>query len=121
LVVLAVYVLEVLSSDIGWQTSIMTQSSVAFSVLQYVKTFSSLVLNNKTRKDTQIHIYIAVVVPILTWIQSFDLKNQEAKTRTSEMKFFKIVAGYIRKGHISNTTVREEMNICNQSNKILKS
>jgi hypothetical protein len=48
-------------------------------------------------------------------------KKQEAKIETAEMKFLRSVAGYITKGQIRNTKIREELNIFNLNAKIIKS
>jgi hypothetical protein len=47
-------------------------------------------------------------------------KKREAKFETAAMKFSRSVAGYIRKGQIRNTKIREELNIFNLNNKIIK-
>jgi hypothetical protein len=64
------------------------------------------ILNNKARKDTQIKLYKAMAVPILTYGSEFwtVTKQQEAKTETAEMRFLKRVPDYTRKDQI-NTTI----------------
>jgi hypothetical protein len=75
-------------------------------------------LNNKTRKETQIRFYKAMVVPALTYgSETWAITTIE----TAEMKFLRSVAGYTRKSQIRHTKIREERNIFNINNKIIKS
>jgi hypothetical protein len=48
-------------------------------------------------------------------------KKHKTKTETAEMKFFGSVAAYTRKNQIRTTKIREELNIFNLNNAILKS
>jgi hypothetical protein len=52
---------------------------------------------------------------------NYNKKKKEAKIETAEMKIFISVAAYTRKDQIRNTKVREELDILNLNNKILKS
>jgi hypothetical protein len=47
-------------------------------------------------------------------------KQKRAKTETAELKCFRSVAGYARKDQIRNTTIKEDLNIFNLNNTILK-
>jgi hypothetical protein len=48
-------------------------------------------------------------------------KKQEAKFETAEMKLSRSVVGYTRKDQVRSTEIREELDICNLNNKVLKS
>jgi hypothetical protein len=63
-----------------------------------------------------------MTVPILTYGSKIwtIIKKQEAKIETVEMKFLRNEAGCTRKDQTRNTKIREELNIFNLSNKILK-
>jgi hypothetical protein len=56
-----------------------------------------------------------MVVPTLTYESEIwtTTKMHKSKTENAEMKFLRSVRGYIRKGHIRNTKIREEPNIFN--------
>jgi hypothetical protein len=62
-------------------------------------------LNNKTRHDTQITFYEAMVVPVLTYkLEIWTMKKQETKIDIAYIKFLKSVARY------ANTIIREQLN-----------
>jgi hypothetical protein len=76
-------------------------------------------MNNKTGKDIQINFYKAMAVLIV--IYGYEKKNKKQKIKTPDMRFLKNVAGYIKRDHLRNIRIREELNVFNISNKILKS
>jgi hypothetical protein len=55
------------------------------------------------------------------WTITKQKKSIEAKVQTAEVNFFRNIAGYTRKEQVRSTKIREELNIFNVSNKILKS
>jgi hypothetical protein len=58
--------------------------------------------NNKTRKDTHMKSYKAMMVLILTYGSEIwtKTKKREAKTETAEITFLRSAPGYIRKHQI---------------------
>jgi hypothetical protein len=63
-----------------------------------------------------------MAVPMLTYgSEIWTIKKQEAKIESAETKFLRSVAGYTRKDQITNTKIREKLNIFNLNAKIIKS
>jgi hypothetical protein len=62
-----------------------------------------------------------MAVPTLNYIRIRNLEYQGAKTETVKMEFLRSAGSYIRKDQIRNIKIREELNIFNLHNKILKS
>jgi hypothetical protein len=83
----------------------------------------SLSSDDTIRVNTQIEFYNAMAVPTLTYGSEIwtITKKQEAKFETAEIKFLMSAAGYARKDQIRNTKIKEELDIFNINNKILKS
>jgi hypothetical protein len=80
-------------------------------------------LNNERRKETEVMFYNGMTVHTLTYGSGIwtITKEQKQKVETAGMKFLRSVAGYRNKGQIRNTKIREELNIFNLNDKILKS
>jgi hypothetical protein len=65
--------------------------------------------------------YKDIAVPTLNYIRIRNLEYQGTKTEIAKMVFFRNAGGYVRKDQIRNNQIREELNIFNLVNKILKS
>jgi hypothetical protein len=77
-------------------------------------------LNNKPRKDTQTQLHKPVEVHLLTQAYGSEIWTI-TKNRNCRDKSLRSVAGYTRKDQIRSTKIREELNMFNVNNKILKS
>lgn len=77
-----------------------------------------------SKKETFLKYYKLTAFPTLLygsesgcWILT---KQQESRTETDEMRFLRTVVGNRRTDHIRNRATRQELNICDMQDKIVK-
>jgi hypothetical protein len=77
-------------------------------------------LINKTRKDTQLKFCKAMAVLVLLYgCENWALSRVDRrKIGTAEMKFLRRVTGYTVRDEVTNTTLREELQIFNIGERI---
>jgi hypothetical protein len=81
---------------------------------------SNIFKPNKVRKNTRIKLYFPLALPVLLYgseIWTFKAKNK-ARLRSGEMKFVRMISGYIWSDFKQNTEILEEVKLTPIQDKI---